>query len=194
MTKSLGRAWVVLAILVMARPVAAGVPVTDCASKADGIECVDEDDNPCTLAACDDEACDQNFGSAPSGTSCPDTDGDICSNPGCNGSGLCDQVHTVADPGTTCPDTDGDPCSIPSCNFVGGCNQTRSRAPAGTECPDTDGIPNTQAACDGVGNCVQNFVPAPSSGVPALSVVNVTFLAGILLAFGGWRLRRRPLR
>jgi hypothetical protein len=130
----------------------------------------------------------------PKDTPCDDTDGDVCTVAGCDGSGMCVQTQLMATPGTPCPDLDNNVCTIPSCNLVGECSQTRARAQAGTVCPDTDGRANTQARCDGEGNCDQSFIFDGRTAAPTLSAVGAGCLTTMLAALGVWHIRRRSLR
>jgi hypothetical protein len=195
MTYTRWRVWLVGVILLFAVPVSAGPgPVADCSGQTEGTECVDNDGNPCTLAACDEEGeCDQQFDSAPEGTTCPDLDGEpICSIPaGCDGDGRC--VENPVTPGTPCPDIDDNVCTIASCSPSGACSQDRNRAPEGTECPDTDGLSTTHPGCVGR-DCVQTFRVDGGFGVPALSTAAVASLAIMLMGLGFWQVRRRSRR
>ena len=191
MTYTRWRVWLVSMFLFVALPAAA--QVTNCTGEADGVACVDNDGNPCTIAECDEEECDQEADSAPQGTTCPDLDGEPdCSIPaGCDGSGRC--VENPVTPGTPCPDVDNNVCTIASCNPSGSCSQDRSRAPEGTECPDTDGLSTTHTGCIGR-DCVQTFRVDGGFGVPALSTAAVASLAIMLMGLGFWQVRRRSRR
>jgi hypothetical protein len=90
------------------------------------------------------------------GTSCADTDGNVCTAAGCNGAGGCNQSYALSAAGTSCADTDGNVCTAAGCNGAGGCNQSYALSAAGTSCPDTDGSACTTAACNGAGVCNQS--------------------------------------
>jgi hypothetical protein len=161
--------WFLFATLVAAVPATAGF-VSDCEGEADGTLCRDQDDNPCTRAACAADDCIQSTPAPPGSPCC--TDG---TNPDA--------------PGTACPETDGDICSNPACNAVGDCNQGFSRMEDGTECPDTDGQESTVAACF-EGECDQTFSAPAVSPAPTLSTLGGVLLMSALAALGYRRLRR----
>src|SRR3989449_8290283 len=109
----------------------------------------------CTSTPCLDSVCNQMTGmceNTPKQTStpCPETDGDACTTPGCDGLGNCDQQHMV----TTCPD-DNNPCTGPGvCNPQSGTCEFPN-LPTSTPCPDNDNDACTTAGCDANGNCDQ---------------------------------------
>src|SRR5438093_397903 len=114
--------------------------------------CPNCDDN----IECSQDSCDQTMGTCvhtpqPTSTPCTDTDNDLCTTSGCNGTlatggtvvNGCDQNHMV----TTCAD-DNNPCTGPGvCNpMTGIC--AFPNLPDSTPCPDTDNDPCTTAGCD----------------------------------------------
>ncbi len=85
----------------------------------------------------------------PDSTPCGDTDGDACTDAGCNGSGTCDQVHIA----TVCT-PDANPCTDdPPCNPANGLCEKPPVADS-TPCADGDGNACTTAGCE-AGTCVQ---------------------------------------
>ena len=88
-------------------------------------------------------------------TTCPDTDGNACTVPQCDGAGTCNQSAAFTAAGAPCADTDGNGCTVAQCDGAGTCNQSVFSA-AGTPCADTDGNACTVPQCDGAGTCNQS--------------------------------------
>jgi hypothetical protein len=126
--------------------------------------CPDCDDN----ADCSTDTCNQDIGECvhtplQDSTPCGDTDGNLCTTPGCNGTldsspagallDGCDQNHMT----TVCP-PDNNPCTDPQfCNpQTGMCVYPPTQD--STPCPDTDQNQCTTAGCDGAGVCDQNHI------------------------------------
>src|SRR5262245_20536881 len=117
-------------------------------------------------SACSMDSCNQDTGQCihtpkQDSTPCPDTDGDLCTIPGCNGTigsagGAilgCDQHHNTV----ICP-PDGNPCTNDArCNpSTGQCEYPNTQF--STPCPDTDQDTCTTAGCDGLGTCDQRHI------------------------------------
>src|SRR5262245_13067123 len=117
-------------------------------------------------SACSMDSCNQDTGQCihtpkQDSTPCPDTDGDLCTIPGCNGTigsagGAilgCDQHHNTV----ICP-PDGNPCTNDAgCNpSTGPCEYPTTQF--STPCPDTDQDTCTTAGCDGLGTCDQRHI------------------------------------
>jgi len=148
---------------------------------------------PCPQDECDTGLCDPGTGLCipePTSTPCADTDGNVCTIAGCDGTGSCDQNHILEASSVPCPDTDGNLCTTAGCDGFGGCDQThvvksclQDECNTGvcdpgsglcvpeqdsTPCADTDGTVCTVSGCevfpDGeTGVCVQTHLSAPDS-------------------------------
>jgi hypothetical protein len=98
----------------------------------------------------------------PTSTPCTDTDGNSCTNAGCEPDpndetlGVCNQSHTFVPANTPCQDTDGNACTTAACDGAGICVQDQIFAPDSTPCQDADGNACTTAGCNGAGVCDQN--------------------------------------
>jgi hypothetical protein len=154
------------------------------------VEC-EPADLPCDGGAiCDPESgecVDQPDGDA--STPCDDTDGNACTNAGCDGAGACDQNHMMAPVSTSC-DADDSLCTIDHCDGAGECVKlddvvcqpvvppceggqlcdpesgmcvNQPDGAASEPCQDTDGNACTSAGCDGTGACDQAHVMVPVS-------------------------------
>src|SRR6266566_842678 len=145
----------------------------------------------CTIDQCN-LGCDQTTGTCTpqqASTPCADTDGNVCTIPGCEVTadpltpGVCVQTHTSATDSTPCPDSDGNACTTAGCNGAGVCDQNHmtKACPApdecnggcdpttgqctpktSTPCTDTDGNVCTIAGCE-AGVCVQAHMFASDS-------------------------------
>ncbi len=85
----------------------------------------------------------------------PDTDGNECTTPFCDGAGSCVQAVPLSNT-TPCTDSDGESCTQPRCDGSGTCVQAAFLPSNTTPCGDTDSNVCTQARCDGAGACDQN--------------------------------------
>ena len=126
--------------------------------------CPDCDDG----ADCSQDMCDQDIGQCihtplPDSTPCGDTDQNLCTIPGCNGTldsspagaliDGCDQQHNTI----VCPPDNNDCTSDPACNpMTGMC--THPPLPDSTPCSDTDLNMCTTAGCNGMGVCDQSHI------------------------------------
>src|SRR5215470_16988054 len=143
-------------------------PLSSSSTQASSIELCPN----CNLgSACSMDSCNQDTGQCihtpqPFSTPCPDTDGDLCTIPGCNGTigsagGAilgCDQHHSSV----VCP-PDGNPCTDDA-----GCNPSTGQCQFpftqfSTPCPDTDQDSCTTAGCDGQGVCDQRHIVCTTS-------------------------------
>jgi hypothetical protein len=100
----------------------------------------------------------------PNSTPCPDTDGNECTDAGCDGEGVCDQNHILPD-SRPCTD-EGNECAVAGCDGAGNCDQLHVPEPNSTPCEDTDGNVCTEAGCDGLGACDQKHVTPDSTPCP----------------------------
>lgn len=108
------------------------------------------------------DCCSANCKAEPTTQTCgPDTDGEACTTPRCDGFGFCDQLGHMESTATSCPDTDGETCTKARCDGAGTCDQVGFLEPVTTSCPDTDGLVCTSARCDGAGACTQTGFLAP---------------------------------
>ena len=113
----------------------------------------------------------------PTSTPCTDTDNDLCTTSGCNGTlatggtvvNGCDQNHMV----TTCAD-DNNPCTGPGvCNpMTGIC--AFPNLPDSTPCPDTDNDPCTTAGCDPNGVCDQAHIMCTTTTTTTIATTTTT--------------------
>jgi hypothetical protein len=101
----------------------------------------------CCNASCHAEPITQSCG--------PDTDGNECTTPMCDGFGFCDQQGLLEPTTTACTDTDGESCTAARCDGNGNCDQNGLLQPSTTPCADTDNESCTQARCNGLGSCDQ---------------------------------------
>jgi hypothetical protein len=173
-------------------------------STPDSTPCTDNDGNLCTTAGCNGQsACDQNHilkpctnddcnsgqcdgptGNCiprPDSTPCTDTDGNACTQAGCEANGAevsqCVQTHVLTPDSTPCTDNDGNLCTTAGCNGQGACDQNHILKPCtnddcnsgqcdgptgnciprpdSTPCTDTDGKTCTISGCNGQGTCDQ---------------------------------------
>jgi hypothetical protein len=126
--------------------------------------------------------CDPNTGQcihtpAPNSTPCPDTDGDLCTIPGCNGTigsagGAiigCDQIHNTV----VCP-PDGNPCTDDAGCVPGTGQCSYPNTQNSTPCPDNDGNPCTTAGCDGLGTCDQSHIMCVTTTTVTTTTTTVT--------------------
>ncbi len=148
--KGLTGLYLFICFVFLALAVASPVVAQVCAPPG-GPNPICNDNNPCTYDWC---AGSGEFGLCqydplPAGTSCPDSDGTLCTQAACNANGVCDQDYTQ----TICA-SDGNPCTTVRCEPTTGDCVYPPVAP-GVSCPDTDGNLCTGAACDGSGNCDQ---------------------------------------
>jgi len=140
--------------------------------------CPNCDDN----IECSQDSCDQTMGTCvhtpqPTSTPCTDTDNDLCTTSGCNGTlatggtvvNGCDQNHMV----TTCAD-DNNPCTGPGvCNpMTGIC--AFPNLPDSTPCPDTDNDPCTTAGCDPNGVCDQAHIMCTTTTTTTIATTTTT--------------------
>lgn len=108
------------------------------------------------------DCCASNCRAEPTTQTCgPDTDGEACTTPRCDGTGSCDQIGHLEPTTTSCPDTDGESCTKARCDGTGSCDQVGFLEPVTTACADTDGFPCTSARCNGGGSCDQTGFLAP---------------------------------
>lgn len=80
-------------------------PEGQCRGKRDGSPCLigGTSGRSCVVGRCRSSSCE--IESAPAGTSCPDTDGNLCTIARCSASGQCDQRSRLRPDGTVCSDT-----------------------------------------------------------------------------------------
>jgi hypothetical protein len=119
-------------------------------------------DDPCVSDVC--ETAPDGSGVCipePNSTPCPDTDGNECTDAGCDGEGNCDQNHILPD-SRPCADT-GNECAAAGCDGAGNCDQLHVPEPNSTPCADTDNNVCTEAGCDGLGACDQSHVTPDST-------------------------------
>ncbi len=107
----------------------------------------------CCSSACHNEPATQSCG--------PDSDGNECTTPFCDGLGACSQTGLLEPTSTACGDTDGNTCTVARCDGAGACDQN-GFLPT-TACGDIDSNSCTQARCDGAGTCDQFGFLEPSS-------------------------------
>lgn len=101
------------------------------------------------------DCCDSRCQFEALGASCADTDGEACTQAGCDGAGMCVQTQTFKAAGTTCPNTDETVCTVPGCDGAGTCDQNSSFRASGFGCEETDNNACTVPGCDGAGACIQ---------------------------------------
>jgi cysteine-rich repeat protein len=111
----------------------------------------------CCSATCRYEAVTQSCG--------PDTDGNACTVPRCDGAGTCNQAGFLEPATTVCADTDANPCTKARCDGAGTCDQGGFLEPTTTLCPDTDSNVCTQARCNGAGTCSQTGFLQPTTAL-----------------------------
>lgn len=110
------------------------------------------------------DCCSATCRAEPAAQSCgPDSDGNACTTPRCDGVGFCDQTAFLEPTTTVCPDSDGNVCTRARCNGAGACSQTGFLEPTTSLCPDTDTNACTSARCNGTGTCNQLGFLAPVS-------------------------------
>lgn len=112
------------------------------------------------------DCCSSSCHNEPTTQSCgPDSDGNECTTPFCDGLGVCNQNALLEPTSTACGDTDGNSCTVARCDGGGACDQNGFLPPPTTTCGDTDGNGCTQARCDGAGSCDQLGFLASTSTV-----------------------------
>ena len=160
-------------------------PDGQCRGKRDGSPCQigATSGRSCVVGRCRSSSCE--IEPAPAGTSCPDTDGNLCTIARCSASGQCDQRSRLRPDGTVCSDTTpgcsggGQSCSSGQCLPAAGSGDPSQvvkvsvdRVQVSALQPRVEQATSFNDCCGGtfgIGNCEEQHLEAlvPTNTVPA---------------------------